>query len=665
MFVDPLGNGLAHADDPRFQRLVDQAEAVARLDIAERQAQHAPAVFFAERRNPAFLATLDEHPEIRQLVGGDEAELLEKGVAGRQVGKDLDHGPGNRHAHLEQDVTKPFLLEQIDQQLVLGEVGGLVRLLDRRPEQEIFRDRGVQVVALGVETDDEIDRAFGLQARAQGLACLQNVLGHPRLFARVDGPAQAEAIDVILHFHQFQDLGQPAGQIAGALEAGGSVIDPVGVEIERRVAGVLAFRRLPRLFRRRVAVELGGDQGPVLEAVDEVFVNGMGKQIGVRPDVGDPAAGDRRGLLGNIPRADLDVARRGSHESGQQHAQVLLAAAAVADDRDMVGELPGEARRVDQPGIRIVGQRHRRDVPVSAQRLGLRCLGVLHPWLDHVRRLELLDHLVVFDLYVVTLLVPVDQLLDRAGQILIGGDHRHQGADIQLALYRQDAAQGIEDEGRELGQQVVEKLDEELALKDLVADVEDPAQASGEVGPFVVAGVVGMDLDGAVDDLAHPAGQLPRGQLPFAPEHQDALPELGDQEGLQQHDRGRDKPQPNALQYDEGHGRNGLATEEDRRDEGVADEAAQRLDLVLDHGRHFRLLDLAQVENGKAQDPVDQLVTQPSQHAFAQAALAGVDDEFETAVHQDQRQEGETDCQQQILLLQLEAAEQLDLFARE
>ena len=84
----------------------------------------------------------------------------------------------------------------------------------------------------------------------------------------------------------------------------------------------------------------------------------------------------------------------------------------------------------------------------------------------------------------------------------------------------------------------------------------------------------------------------------MAPEHQDALPELGDQESLHQHDRGRDKPQPNALHEDKDHGRYGLAAEKNRRDEGVADEAAQRLHLVLDHGRHFRLLDLAQMGDG-------------------------------------------------------------------
>jgi hypothetical protein len=59
------------------------------------------------------------------------------------------------------------------------------------------------------------------------------------------------------------------------------------------------------------------------------------------------------------------------------------------------------------------------------------------------------------------------------------------------------------------------------------------------------------------------------------------------------------------------------------------------------------------------------LVTQAAQHAFAHPALAGVDDELERAIHQDQRQEGEAEGQQQVLLFQLEATEQWDGFARE
>ena len=63
---------------------------------------------------------------------------------------------------------------------------------------------------------------------------------------------------------------------------------------------------------------------------------------------------------------------------------------------------------------------------------------------------ELLDHLGVLDLHVETLLVPVDQLLDRARQVLVGRDHGDQGADVQAALNHQVAADQIEQERRHL-----------------------------------------------------------------------------------------------------------------------------------------------------------------------------------------------------------------------
>ena len=53
------------------------------------------------------------------------------------------------------------------------------------------------------------------------------------------------------------------------------------------------------------------------------------------------------------------------------------------------------------------------------------------------------------------------------------------------------------------------------------------------------------------------------------------------------------EPEPDALHHDEDQRRQRLAQQEDRLDEGVADEAADRLDLVLDHARDLGRLDRA------------------------------------------------------------------------
>ena len=55
----------------------------------------------------------------------------------------------------------------------------------------------------------------------------------------------------------------------------------------------------------------------------------------------------------------------------------------------------------------------------------------LAPLLRHPANGELLDDLLVLDLHVEALLVPVDQLLHRRRQVAIGGDHRHELADVE------------------------------------------------------------------------------------------------------------------------------------------------------------------------------------------------------------------------------------------
>src|SRR3546814_3397233 len=156
---------------------------------------------------------------------------------------------------------------------------------------------------------------------------------------------------------------------------------------------------------------------------------------------------------------------------------------------------------------------------------------------DLLRQLELVDHLLVLDLHVEALLVPVDQLLDRRRQILVGGDDGNQRADVEAAGDREQAAAGVEHEGRQLGQQVVDELHEELALIDLEADVEDAPQPRREIGALVVGGVVRLHFDAAIDDLTDASRELACRKLPFTAELQDAAAQARDQVGLEQHHR--------------------------------------------------------------------------------------------------------------------------------
>ena len=132
---------------------------------------------------------------------------------------------------------------------------------------------------------------------------------------------------------------------------------------------------------------------------------------------------------------------------------------------------------------------------------------------------ERLDDLVVLDLDVQALLVPVDQLLHRRGQVLVGRDHRDERADVQPADDHEVAAQRVKQERRHLGEKVVEKLHHELALIELEADAEDAPQARGNLGALVVRGVVRVDFGGALDHLGDAPGERTRGELALAAQH--------------------------------------------------------------------------------------------------------------------------------------------------
>ena len=129
-----------------------------------------------------------------------------------------------------------------------------------------------------------------------------------------------------------------------------------------------------------------------------------------------------------------------------------------------------------------------------------------------------------------------------------------------------------------------------------------------DIGTLVVAGIVCLDFNvSPVHQLADTSGQLTRRQLPFPAQLQDPPTQMGNQEGLDQHDRQGDSPQPDRLHHDEDHGGDGLPAQKGGADEGIADKPAERLDLVFDHGRRLGLLHLAHLQNGEAQQAVGQL----------------------------------------------------------
>jgi hypothetical protein len=129
---------------------------VARLDIGERQGQEPRQVVAPEALAVAARPPADDRLVLGQLVGGDERELLEQRVPGRQAAEDLDHRLGDLRAHGGELLGDALGLQRLAEGSVLGKSAPDQGPRGRDAEQEILADRRLVVVALGIERLDEL-----------------------------------------------------------------------------------------------------------------------------------------------------------------------------------------------------------------------------------------------------------------------------------------------------------------------------------------------------------------------------------------------------------------------------------------------------------------------------------------------------------------------------
>ena len=233
----------------------------------------------------------------------------------------------------------------------------------------------------------------------------------------------------------------------------------------------------------------------------------------------------------------------------------------------------------------------------------------------------MLRHLLVLHLHVEALLVPVDQLLQRRRQFAIGGDHGDELADVERAADREIAADRVEEERRQLRQEVVEELDDEFPVVDLQRMSKSRDEPLADLGALLVVGVVDCTTSMPSRTSAMRPASSRDAICRCLPSRSSSRRRRGMIAICSRRRASAMRPEPDVLHHDEDDRRQRLAAEEHRLDEGVADEAADRLDLVLDHGRELGRLTLRKWRRRKAQDAVVELVAQAAQHALAQRAL--------------------------------------------
>ncbi len=170
---------------------------------------------------------------------------------------------------------------------------------------------------------------------------------------------------------------------------------------------------------------------------------------------------------------------------------------------------------------------------------------------------------------------------------------------------------------------------------------------------------MGANLADARNRLADPVGQEAHHAHALLGELVHRALQPGDDDELHRVERDGGEPDHRALVYEEPEDHEQRSALEHRQGEGIADESAKRLDLVVDHvDDHARRL-LPEGRQREAQYPGIEVVAQPAQHALAREPARHVDDVLEPLVDEDQHQEAGAEKRQILNLGEMEA-ENLD-----
>ena len=319
---------------------------MAGLDVAEGQGHQARPVGLGHSFDALAAQALQQQANVGQLVGRDEAVLLEQRVVGRQAGEQLDHGLGDGEAHALQLEVEAGRLQHRLHVGVGRDVVAVEVLADRRAEQQVLGHRQVAVVAVGVERLDQAGIARILQAAMQRVARLQDALGEI-------GPQRRDRSCRAGRANRCPRRARPASAPRPCAAAGrpGRWRRPARSRSSRRWDRAPDCRRarLPSRTASRSALVASSyvrrRDRPDLQAEQQVVAHRQREEIGLLPDIGGARAQHVLGQLEEVLAVELDRAAGRQREPRQHLAQHVLARARAADHRELAGRSAGSATR--------------------------------------------------------------------------------------------------------------------------------------------------------------------------------------------------------------------------------------------------------------------------------------------------------------------------------
>ena len=223
-------------EQPLLHRLVHDIEPVARRDQPEGQREKLRAI---RPRKPGWLPateTAKNRDEFRQIGSADETELLKELVIGREVGEQVDHRFGYFFAGCDKVVDQPYLFENLNYVDVVGERFEIESGTDRGSEQQVLRDRGIEIEPVGVVGLDEFGDLILGETAGESPARFQQLCGRFRVGFGVEPPAQSQAVDNLLQVESGQYFYDAPRQRFAVTDSRRFVIEPIGVDVEVDVA---------------------------------------------------------------------------------------------------------------------------------------------------------------------------------------------------------------------------------------------------------------------------------------------------------------------------------------------------------------------------------------------------------------------------------------------